>query len=39
MMSPTVSPVMAEILDLDDKPSSRSLTAYLMELAVKEDRN
>ncbi len=31
---------MAEILDLDDKPSSRSLTAYLMELAVKkEDRN
>lgn len=33
---PTVSPVMAEILDLDDKPSSRSLTAYLMELAVKK---
>lgn len=33
---PRVSPVMAEILDIDNKPSSRSLTAYLMELAVQE---
>ena len=27
---------MAEILDIDNKPSSRSLTAYLMELAVQK---
>ncbi len=33
---PRVSPVMAEILDIDNKPSSRSLTAYLMELAVQK---
>ena len=33
---PSVSPVMAEILDTDDKPSSRALTAHLMELAVKK---
>lgn len=33
---PRVSPVMAEILDIDNKPSSRSLAAYLMELAVQK---
>ena len=33
---PRVSPVMAEILDIDNEPSSRSLTAYLMELAVQK---
>ena len=33
---PRVLPVMAEILDIDNKPSSRSLTAYLMELAVQK---
>lgn len=33
---PAVSPVMAAILDTDDKPSSKALTAYLMQLAVKK---
>lgn len=33
---PAVSPVIAEILDIDDKPSSKALTAYLMELAVQK---
>lgn len=33
---PPVSPVMAEILDTGDEPSSRSLTASLMELAVQK---
>ncbi|KXN76088.1 DUF2207 domain-containing protein [Lactobacillus johnsonii] len=33
---PSVSPVMAEILDTGDEPSSRSLTASLMELAVQK---
>lgn len=33
---PAVSPVTAEILDTDDKPSSKALTAYLMELAVQK---
>ena len=33
---PSVSPVMAEILDTGDEPSSRALTASLMELAVQK---
>lgn len=33
---PTVSPVMAEILDRDSEPTSKALTAYLMELATQK---